>query len=288
MGRMSDLPNHHCSPKVSEEPMMSLGDSFSSQSIASIHTHDDVEVASEGESPNRNIVKKETQAVRRLKIVVLTILLLSAAVTATCVYVFVSKNEQEKCMEQFQSSAAKVLNAVSNSIDQTLIPMDALAVDLVSYARATNSPWPFVTLPEFGLRMSKSLPLTDAMMIQYLPLVQPQKRAEWEEYVSQNNAWVNETMKLQETWDGYNGIINYNWTARDIIYGDDGDIDANVRYVSFTLRWRSALNGPDTAFFGYHSRPMAPAWEVFPVVVEVRSITLQTFLVRPLFSLHLT
>jgi hypothetical protein len=213
--------------------MMRREDSFCSESLSVVQLSDDAEGASvqAAESSNTNIAKKETQEVYHLKIIVLSILFVSAIVTATCVYVFISKKEEGICVEQFQNNAAKVLDAVGNSIDQTLIPMDSLAVDLVSHARASNSPWPFVTLPEFGLRMSKSLPLTDAMMIQYLPLVQPWQRADWEKYVSRNNAWVNETMKLQETWDGYYAPIDFNWTAKDIIYGDNGDIESNVKYV---------------------------------------------------------
>jgi hypothetical protein len=247
-------------PKISEEPMMRREDSFCSEALPPSDDADGASVLQAAESSNTNIVKKETQEVYHLKIIVLSILFVSAIVTATCVYFFISKKEDRICVEQFQSNAAKILNAVGNSIDQTLIPLDSLAVELVSYARDSNSPWPFVTLPEFGLRMSKSLPLTDAMMIQYLPLVQPWQRADWETYVSRNNAWVNETMKLQETWDGYYGPITYNWTANNIIFGDAGDIEANVRYVYsvdgivqhkiFLTKYFLLIQSPDGARMG--------------------------------------
>ena len=211
-------------------------DSLFSESVTAFQPDNDVDESGENaEAPNTAIGKKESQEVYHFKIIVLILLFIAAIVTATWVYIFISQKEEDDFTEHFQQNAAKVLDAVGSSIDQTLIPMDSLAVDLVSYARATDSPWPFVTLPNFGLRMSKAVPQTDAMMIQYLPLVQPWQRADWEKYAWQQNAWVNETMTLQETWDGFYGNIIYNWTAQDFIYGDDGDIEANVRYVRYGI-----------------------------------------------------
>jgi hypothetical protein len=222
--------------KDSSELMITNDDSIGSDS-ASGHQHlKDGDDTSErlAEVPTTTIIgKKESQEVYKFKIIVLIILFLSAIVTATCVYVFISRKEEEQFTEQFQKSAAKVLDAVGNSIDQTLIPMDTLAVDLVSYARATKSPWPFVTLPDFPLRLAKALPLTDAALLTFIPIVQPQQRAEWEVYVGQNEDWVNQTQELQETWDDYYGVINYNWNSSSTIFTDQGDLEYNVRYVPF-------------------------------------------------------
>jgi hypothetical protein len=135
----------------------------------------------------------------------------------------------EQFAKQFHSYAAKVLDAVDNSIDRTLIPMDSLAVDLVSYAHATNSLWPFVTLPDFPLRLAKALPLTDALLLTFIPIVQPHRRKEWELYASQNDGWVNQTQQLQETWDDYYGSVTYNWNSSYTIFTDQGDLEANVR-----------------------------------------------------------
>jgi hypothetical protein len=176
--------------------------------------------------------RKETKEVYQFKVIVLFILLISAVVVATCVNIYVKKKEQSQFAEKFRVDASKILDTVGNSIDRTLISMDNLAVDLVSYARATNSTWPCVTLPNFALRMSKALPQTDAIVIYFLPIVKPSQRKKWEHYVSQNYFWLNETMAIQETWNGYYGPIGYDWVKKDIIWGDSGDIEANASYVS--------------------------------------------------------
>jgi hypothetical protein len=181
---------------------------------------------------NTLIGKKESEEVHRFKFIVLLILVISAVVVSTCVKIYVKKKEQSQFEEKFRTDAIKILDTVRNSIDRTLIPMDSLAVDLVSYARATNATWPCVTLPNFALRMSKVLPQTDAMAIQVLPIVKPSQRKKWEQYLTKNYFWLNETMAIQENWDGYYGRIAYNWKKNEIIYGDDGDLEANVRLVS--------------------------------------------------------
>jgi hypothetical protein len=42
---------------------------------------------------------------------------------------------------------------------------------------------------------------------------------------------LNKTMAIEETCDGYYGPIGYDWKEKNIIWGDNGDIEANARYV---------------------------------------------------------
>jgi hypothetical protein len=214
--------------RLMESPSVASCDSMSETTDL-----EDNEVAPEITTTGNTLIgKKESEEVHRFKFIVLLILVISAVVVATCVNIYVKKKEQSQFEEKFRTDAIKILDTVRNSIDRTLIPMDSLAVDLVSYARATNATWPCVTLPNFALRMSKVLPQTDAMAIQVLPIVKPSQRKKWEQYLTQNYFWLNETMAIQEKWDGYYGRIAYNWKKNDIIYGDDGDLEANVRLVS--------------------------------------------------------
>jgi hypothetical protein len=232
---MSELPQDANFQASKEQMMITNDDSLCSESDTGLQHQGDTEDTSEdkAEAPKNTIGKKESQEVYKFKIIVLIILFLSAIVTATCVYVFITQKEEEQFNKQFQKNAAKVLDAVGNSIDETLIAMDSLAVDLVSYARSSHSPWPFVTMPDFGIRLAKAIPQTDAALLTLVPLVQPWQKADWEEYTVENKYWLNETMKLQETWDGFHSPIIYNWTSSDVIYTDSGDLENNVRYVHF-------------------------------------------------------
>jgi hypothetical protein len=182
-------------------------------------------------SSESNIAKEETKEVRRYKIIVITVLILSAIIFAVFVNFFIRNNEKKAFEKTFHESTIKVFKAIGSSIDRTIIPLDVLSVTFASHARAVNATWPFVTLPDFALRMSKLLPQTDGLIIQSIHLVQPEERDKWGKYTSQHSQWVNESILFQENWDRYHGYISYDWEIYDTIHGDNGDIPKNVRYV---------------------------------------------------------
>ena len=182
-------------------------------------------------SSQTTIAKDETRDVRRYKVIVYTVLLVFAILFAVFVNVFIRRNESASFESAFHECAVKVFRAVGSSIDRTLIPLDTMSVGIISYAKAINATWPFVTLPDFALRMSKLLPQTDGMIIQSVHIVQPEERKEWELYTSKNNKWVNESISFQDDWDRYHGFIDYNWEGHDVIHGDYDDIPHNNRYV---------------------------------------------------------
>jgi hypothetical protein len=176
------------------------------------------------------IAKKKTQDVHYYKYLIFTVLGVAAIGMVAFVSVFVRNSETSRFEEAFYENSKRLLDAVGGSIDNTLVPLDALSIAIVSHAKAQNDTFPFVTLPDFGLRMAKMLPLSDGMNICVLPIVQPEQRSEWELYASQNNHWVNESLHIQEKWDGYHGPINYDWLPYNTVHTDDGDLPWNIRY----------------------------------------------------------
>jgi hypothetical protein len=192
---------------------------------------DEPSVAQHDESSrtDREVSKQETKNVLYLKLLVVFILVASASIIAACVYVYITRSETAQFEKKFQNDADKVLVAIESSLHRTLGLLDSLAVTLVSYAHDQNASWPFVTLPNFGARMAKVLPLTDAVSITVLPIIHPEIRTKWEEYSLSNDYWVNESIALQETWNGYYGPIDYGWEPYGRIYSNSGDVEDNVR-----------------------------------------------------------
>ena len=160
--------------------------------------HDDKQLEVVNPLSENTIAKEETQQVRRYKIVVFTVLTISAIIFAVFVNLFIRNNEQGDFENAFREGAAKVFKAIGSSIERTLIPLDVLSVIMVSHAKAFNATWPFVTLPDYALQMSKILPQTDGIVIQSIHLVEPEERTHWEWYTSQNNHWVNESIAFQD------------------------------------------------------------------------------------------
>jgi hypothetical protein len=184
----------------------------------------------EHDNPMSNVVsKRETVDLLRLKLLVLVVLVVSASAFAASVFIYITRSETSNFETKLKNDAFKVMEAIGSSLDRTLGLLDSLSVTMVSYARNTNSTWPLVSLPDFGPRMAKLLPLTDAFLVVVLPIVYPANRSQWEEYAYKNNGWVNQSIEIQATWNGYYGPIKYDWPTRSTIRGDFGDIDANVR-----------------------------------------------------------
>jgi hypothetical protein len=174
------------------------------------------------------LAKRETSTVVRFKALLVLVLVASTVGAALAVHRYTHCNEMKQFKERFQVDAAKVQEAIGSSMDKTLGALDSLSVTLVSFANNTNATWPFVTLPNFAVQAAKLLRLTDVMYINVLPIVHPKQRVAWETYSVQHDYWVNQSMAVQETWDGYYGPVIYGWEPTAEIHGI-ADIPYNQR-----------------------------------------------------------
>ena len=115
------------------------------------------------------------------------------------------------------------------SLDSTFGSLDSLATGLVSYAKASNQTWPFVTVPDFAIHAAKMISNCDAIIVGVLALVATEKRAQWERYTITNNQWVNASVQLQADYAFFNGPLEYDTSKYDgVVYGDFGPIEQNV------------------------------------------------------------
>lgn len=230
-GGDNDLIPFGCDSNTPNEaaPPPSQGEATSASSESKVV--EDFTVPNTSTVSNTIIAHKESQELRRYKIIALVMMFGMCVVVAVCVYCYIMRSERKHFEVHFKESASIVLEGVGNSIARTLTPLDSLAVSLVSYARATKNSWPYVTYPDYALRLSKLMPFTDAMLIEYMPLVQSEQKTTWELYCSEHNQWVNESIKLQDSWDKYTGPIIYDWEPSDKIFSDDGEIELNTRHV---------------------------------------------------------
>ena len=219
--------------EFSPKPIQNIEESVS-ESESSILSQE-ANAVNQAESPVQalGIGNEESRDINRFKIVVILILLVVAVVSSSCVVVFIKKAEQSEFEERFHSDALKVLESVRNSIDNTLIPLDNLAVTLVSHANAQNAKWPFVTLEDYGVRIAKTLPLTDAIWITVLPVVTPENRPQWENYSRTHDDWLVENFSIQDTWELYYGPKNLTFDAEAAaeVTGNFGVLEANTRYA---------------------------------------------------------
>lgn len=241
--------------------------------------HEDDDDRDETVANDDDITKIDTKRLIRLRVLLMFTLVLSATIVSVAVHHYIATNEKKQFKDRFFNDANKLLDAVGSSLERTLGTMNALSIAFVSYAsneatkedsNSNNSTtkWPFVTLPDFAIHASKLLPLTDGVYVSIQPIVYPSQKKDWEEFASQNDQWVNETLKIQEVWNGYHGGETYTWMKSKHIYGTFGDIESNVRYVSQPVMLvHSIYHAPSHNIF---SRYMLPQWQGFPIALEVR------------------
>jgi hypothetical protein len=201
--------------------MLVRSDSVSDFSAATVKQEED-------EEHHGGIARKETTTVNLLKLAVAVVLVVSLIGAAMAVHRYTRGIELAKFRDAFRSDAQKIVEAIESSLEKTLSSFDSLAVSLISQAIASNSTWPFVTLPHFGVRVAKILPASNALFVNFLPLVQTDERLEWELYASQNDYWVNESLDLQKTWDGYYGPSIEEWSPNPSLHYLQ-DLPYNVR-----------------------------------------------------------
>jgi hypothetical protein len=168
----------------------------------------------------KEITKAESRSVRSLKAIVLVVLVLSAIGVALSVYFYTSTSEQAQFETAYDGDVIKVFEGIGRSIENTLVALDTFQVTIVSEARANGQKWPFVTVPDFAARATKTRMQSDGYSISYSVLVTREQKREWEEYALNNSGWVNESMNFQAHSEYYYGPVMYNHNFSYVIWGD--------------------------------------------------------------------
>lgn len=169
------------------------------------------------------IVKRETRVVRGMRLVVLLVLVASSVLLAIFVHSYLKTTEENAFRDEFHSDADKVLDSMSSTLKQTLGSVDALSVSMVSYAKASNATWPFVTLPDFAVRSTKTRRLAKTIFMTVYMIVKGDEREEWEAYSKENNGWVEEGLDVQSRDKDYHGPLIRDYSTIDYIYDNYGD-----------------------------------------------------------------
>ena len=103
------------------------------------------------------------------------------------------------------------MQGIGASLAYTLGGADAMVVSMGNYANANNQTWPFVTIPDFGVRADKIMGLTNAVYIAMVMYVAPGQRYKWQNYSAEHGPqWVEQTLDLQKREHMYQNVIKEN------------------------------------------------------------------------------
>jgi hypothetical protein len=206
-----------------------------------------------GSEQNEQFAVKETKALFWIRLFLFSIVLVSAVGLAVAVYAYTRGAESEEFEERFDHEATKIFEGVGGSLDHSLGAIDSFIIGLLSYARATNATWPYVTLPDYAVRVAKLRTFSKAFVMGQYHFVNGEQREEWEEYSFAHDSWVTEAMQFQKKDRNFHGKLMSEYEPHGI-YDNDGVVERKDRYLPL---WQ---NGPTV-----------PIWSPYNWVGPLRS-----------------
>ncbi|CAB9524198.1 Receptor-type guanylate cyclase gcy [Seminavis robusta] len=206
------------------------------------------------------IAQRESQAVFYLRLMVMAVLVASAAAVVVVTYLYMSGAEQDEFEQRFHSDADKVLESVGKTWDQVLGATDVFVLQLVAYARVSNSTWPFINMPNYNLHAGKLLKLSKAFVALTGVFVEPEQRDDWELFASQNLDWIEEGKRIQEIDPDWNKPTDFNNTIHYKLWAFEGQTVGEPQpYLNNYLPlWQQHPIIPE---FG--QQPMAVNWDAW-------------------------
>jgi class 3 adenylate cyclase len=166
--------------------------SLESQNVAAATT-----TTIDAELERATLASRETKMVARMECTLFALLLIASTLVSWGVYAY-SKSSQERNFEQsFVADATKLLDAFSTAVERQIEAVDALSVAITSHARATRQVFPFVTLPDYGVRFANARTLSGSFMVGYYPIVTDAERFKWEDYVVHKRDTINDAYLVE-------------------------------------------------------------------------------------------
>lgn len=143
---------------------------------------------------------EETKAVHRLRLVMIATLMAVTITISVLVWYFLSLSEQEEFSVAFETQGSKLVAGFKDDSFQKMQALDSLGSSLTNYAAVGNMTWPFVKVQNSHEFFTKFLSLANAASIKFAPIVGARQRTEWEEYVEENQEWVEQDLmaRLEE------------------------------------------------------------------------------------------
>eukprot|EP00934_Nitzschia_sp_Nitz4_P000910 Nitzschia sp. Nitz4//scaffold439_size10204//5658//9665//NITZ4_009080-RA/size10204-processed-gene-0.12-mRNA-1//-1//CDS//3329551869//910//frame0 len=188
------------------------------------------------------IARKEDLAVATIRLAMVFVLIACTTGTAVMVFKITRTHEHESMTEHFYDYADKVARAMGFAFAHSLGAVDTFVVSSVSYAAFANMSWPFVTIPNAGIKLAKVRSATKAAIITMVMVVPPEHRDTWDDYSLEHGpGWAAENIKVQKTDPKFHGT------------------NLNESYVLDLIQPLHYFAGPP-----YNQSMYMPQWHAYP------------------------
>lgn len=186
---MKDIESHDA-----EDPS---GSSDGSHSVASLshsyfssnqHTNaDQSDEVDNKEKIRAGLSKHGTAAVFRLRMILLVVMILTAAAVSIIVHRITSYDEQKGFILQYGKAAEKVLESLSG-VFHKITSINSVGVAATAFGLDhSDEKWPFHTMTSFQQQASTARLVSGALYISVNPVVTDIKRDAWEEYSARDS-----------------------------------------------------------------------------------------------------
>ncbi|CAB9509831.1 Guanylate cyclase [Seminavis robusta] len=177
----------------------------------------DSEHATLTKEDREEIAERESRWVFCMRMIVLAVLLASAATVVALVFTTMVAQEEKDFESKFGSAADVVFESVGRTFDQVLGSTDSFVGHLVSYNEPDESKnvqgWPYVTMPRWGYHSAKLLKQSKAYNSGYCVVVQQEEIPKWLNFSTSNLEWVDEAKAVQAKTDEYWADLSTNFTS---------------------------------------------------------------------------
>jgi hypothetical protein len=166
----------------------------------------------ECETDYKRLARRETKAVKVLRVLVLVLLFVTATLTSVGVYFYLSNEETQAFESGYQAKAQRIIESFHDAVERRMGAVNSMATAITSHSLATKQTFPFVTIPNFEIRGSDLRVQAASTGITWLPLVKDETRVAWEDYALANRNQISrsfqEDKKQKEMQDDAFGFTN--------------------------------------------------------------------------------
>ena len=143
-------------------------------------------------------LQHKTRQVLGLKLIVVIALFCFALLAAITAYKVTVQQEEQRFKDAFSAIADKLFAASFQKANNNVWAGLSLSITFTSFAIATNSTFPFVSLPDFNLRIEGAPSRAKTSSISFSPLVTQDNRKKWEHYATQHQHLLGFNISLRE------------------------------------------------------------------------------------------
>lgn len=184
-------------------------------------------------SIRKELAKRETRNVLRLRIVVILVLVILATIICANVHRLTSRIEHDEFESQYEAAVEKIIVSFQDIMDR-MGSVTGLSMAFTSYGldHKDETHWPFETLTNFQQKAKHARQLSKALYLGISHAVSQDDFDAWEQYIQQpeNQIWIDETKAHQELL-GLDGFAGEEHTHDDVHAVTGNEVDT-MHYFS--------------------------------------------------------